>query len=232
MSPTCVEAASRGDDGAVEAAARAYGSSLADLDSAHGSQADRALAAVRFHQAVLRDVLAQVPAQAQGGIAQALARSTVAIDHLDSASGGEPAAQPGDAGQPANPPNAGSGNGNGNGNGQRGNGNGNAGGNGNGNGNAGATAARRATAMPVANGNGHAGATPGTARQRTGEPGTAKGTATRRQTPKPQKTPKPQRRTAARATRRRRRRRRPTDGRAAPCAEPRQRAVRAATLHR
>lgn len=155
-----VDAASRGDEGAVEAAARAYGSSLADLDSAHGTQAGRALAAVRLHQAVLRDVLTGLPIQAQGGIAQALARSTVAIDRLDSASGGEPAAQPGDAGNPANPPNPGGGDGTGNG-GAAGNGNpgttqapqdnGNAGGNDNGN--AGATPAPHATSPAEGNGN-------------------------------------------------------------------------------
>ena len=238
-----VDAASRGDEGAVEAAARAYGSSLADFDSTHGSQADRALAAVRLHQAVLRDVLTHVPTQAQGGIAQALARSTVAIDHLDNASGGEPSAQPGDAGQPANPPNAGNGNGNGNGN-AGGNGNGNAGGNGNGNaggngnGNAAAMATpaprrlRTVTATPVGTATGMR-APP---RHRTAmdrRTGTGTGMATRRRRPSRRRRRSRSGRTSrTRASRRRRRRRPPTDGRLAPCAEPRQRAVRAATLHR
>ena len=223
-----VDAASRGDEGAVEAAARAYGSSLGDLDSAHGAQAGRALAAVRLHQAVLRDVLTQVPTQAQGGIAQALARSTVAIDHLDGASGGEPSAQPGDAGQPANPPNAGNGNGNGN---AGGNGNGNAGGQ-----------RERATGT---RGNGqwqrerrrHA----RTARQWQRQPATGMrapprhrtATATPVATAIPRSRPSPRGRTSRTRPRRRRKRRRPPiDGRLAPCAEPRQHAVRAATLHR
>lgn len=176
-----VDAASRGDERAVEAAARAYGSSLADLDSAHGAQAGRALAAVRLHQAVLRDVLTQVPTQAQGGIAQALARSTVAIDHLDSASGGEPPAQPGDAGNPANPPNAGDGNGAGNGNG-----NGNPGGIGNGN--AGATPGPQGNGNAGGNGNGRAGATPAPHGN-----GQANGNGNPAKSPKPQGTHKPHR---------------------------------------
>ena len=64
-----VEAASRGDDGAVEAAVRAYSSMLTAIDTEHGSPASRALAAVRFHQSVLEGLLARVPAQAMGGIA-------------------------------------------------------------------------------------------------------------------------------------------------------------------
>ena len=80
------EAASRGDDGAVDAAVRAYASTLADLDAETGTSAGRARDAVLLHQAVLRDLLLRVPTQAQAGIERAISNSTVAIDHLDQAS--------------------------------------------------------------------------------------------------------------------------------------------------
>ena len=80
------EAASRGDDGAVNAAVRAYASTLADLDAETGTSAGRARDAVLLHQAVLRDLLLRVPTQAQAGIERAISNSTVAIDHLDQAS--------------------------------------------------------------------------------------------------------------------------------------------------
>ena len=51
------EAASRGDDGAVNAAVRAYASTLTDLDAETGTSAGRARDAVLVHQAVLRDLL-------------------------------------------------------------------------------------------------------------------------------------------------------------------------------
>ncbi|HEY4190110.1 MAG TPA: hypothetical protein VGM28_06800 [Candidatus Limnocylindrales bacterium] len=184
-----VDAASRGDNGAVQAAARAYGSALADVDTASGAPAARALAVVQLHQAVLRDLLTRVPAQALGGIQQALERSTASIDHLDSVSPGLPTAQPGDAGKPGNgnPGNgnaggngngngggtgdgaggngAGAGNGGGNGNGGNGNGGGNGagagngGGNGNGNGGGNGNGAG-ATNAPNGNGNGKPAGTP------------------------------------------------------------------------
>ena len=80
------EAASRGDDGAVNAAVRAYASTLTDLDAETGTSAGRARDAVLLHQAVLRDLLLRVPTQAQAGIERAISNSTVAIDHLDQAS--------------------------------------------------------------------------------------------------------------------------------------------------
>ncbi len=139
------EAASRGDDGAVNAAVRAYATTLADLDAATGESAGRARDAVLLHQAVLRDLLQRVPAQAQGGIERAISNGTVAIDHLDQASHapGPPAGAggPPDAGG-ANPnagggnPNAGGGNPNaGGGNPNAGGGNPNAGGGNGGGGN-------------------------------------------------------------------------------------------------
>ncbi len=75
-----------GDDGAVNAAVRAYATTLADLDAETGTSAGRARDAVLLHQAVLRDLLLRVPTQAQAGIERAISNSTVAIDHLDLAS--------------------------------------------------------------------------------------------------------------------------------------------------
>ena len=100
------EAASRGDDGAVNAAVRAYASTLADLDAETGTSAGRARDAVLLHQAVLRDLLLRVPTQAQAGIERAISNSTVAIDHLDQAS--HPPGTPAGAG--GGNPNAGGGN--------------------------------------------------------------------------------------------------------------------------
>ena len=100
------EAASRGDDGAVNAAVRAYASTLADLDAETGTSAGRARDAVLLHQAVLRDLLLRVPTQAQAGIERAISNSTVAIDHLDLAS--HPPGTPAGAG--GGNPNAGGGN--------------------------------------------------------------------------------------------------------------------------
>ena len=79
------DAASRGDDGAVNAAVRAYASTLTDLDAETGTSAGRARDAVLLHQAVLRGLLLRVPTQAQAGIERAISNSTVAIDHLDQA---------------------------------------------------------------------------------------------------------------------------------------------------
>ena len=117
------EGASRGDDGAVNAAVRAYATTLADLDAETGTSAGRARDAVLLHQAVLRDLLLRVPTQAQAGIEQAISNSTVAIDHLDLAShapgtpagagGGNPNTGGGNDGGGAGNPNTGGGNGGG-----------------------------------------------------------------------------------------------------------------------
>jgi hypothetical protein len=152
------DAASRGDDGAVNAAVGAYANTLADIDNATGAPAGRARDAVILHQAVLRDLLQRAPVAAQFGIERALSNSTLVIDRLDEASHAPagPPAQPGNGnpnaggGNPnaggGNPnagggnPNAGAGNNSGGGNGNAGGGNPNAGaGNnsGGGNGNAG-----------------------------------------------------------------------------------------------
>ncbi len=84
------DAVSRGDWPAVEAAARAYGRTLDDLDDATGQPALRALAAVQFHQAVLLRLLGTAPSQALAGIEQALDRSGTVIARLDAISGGQP----------------------------------------------------------------------------------------------------------------------------------------------
>ncbi len=218
-----VDAASRGDDGAVEAAARAYGS-IADRPRQRARLAGR-IARSPPCGSTRRCCATSSPGcrpRRRAVSQQALARSTVAIDHLDSASGGEPAAQPGDAGQPANPPNAGGGNGNAGGNGER----------------RWQRQRRRraATATPAPRRRRTATATPaGTATARGRHPGTARQRTGERQRERPEPGgAKPERRQArsrrtsrTRASRRRRRRRPPTDGRVAPCAEPRQRAVRA-----
>ena len=148
------EAASRGDDGAVNAAVRAYASTLFDLDAETGTSAGRARDAVLLHQAVLRDLLLRVPTQAQAGIERAISNSTVAIDHLDLAS--HPPGTPAGAGG-GNPnagggnPNAGGGNPNAGGGGgtSNGGGNPNAGG-GNATAVAGTATAVAATRTPVA----------------------------------------------------------------------------------
>ena len=145
------EAASRGDDGAVNAAVRAYATTLADLDAETGTSAGRARDAVLLHQAVLRDLLLRVPTQAQAGIERAISNSTVAIDHLDLASHAPGAPAGAGAGDPntGRDPNAGGGNAGG---GNAGGGGGNAGGGnaGGGGGNAGGgTAVARAPAAAM-----------------------------------------------------------------------------------
>ena len=101
------EAASRGDDGAIDAAVRAYAQTLGDIDASTGESAGRARDAVILHQAVLRNLLLRVPIQAQSGIERAISNSSVAIDVLDKASA-KPAATP--LGPANGNPNAGGGN--------------------------------------------------------------------------------------------------------------------------
>ena len=101
------EAASRGDDGAIDAAVHAYAQTLGDIDASTGESAGRARDAVILHQAVLRNLLLRVPIQAQSGIERAISNSSVAIDVLDKASA-KPAATP--LGPANGNPNAGGGN--------------------------------------------------------------------------------------------------------------------------
>ena len=101
------EAASRGDDGAVNAAVGAYAQALADLDESTGDAAGRARDAVIAHQAVLRNLLLRVSIQAQGGIERAITNSSATIDLLDLASP-KPADTP--VGPANGNPNAGGGN--------------------------------------------------------------------------------------------------------------------------
>jgi uncharacterized membrane protein YgcG len=80
-----VEATSKDDPGAIAAAVRAYLITLADLAETHGGPADRALLAIQAHRAVLLRVLGEVPEQAQGGIENAIAQSSMVIERLDAA---------------------------------------------------------------------------------------------------------------------------------------------------
>jgi hypothetical protein len=80
-----VDASARHDDGAVAAAVKGYLASLDDLDEAVGGPADRALIAIKSHRDVLLRVLGEVPEQAQGGVQNALARSSMVIERLDAA---------------------------------------------------------------------------------------------------------------------------------------------------
>jgi hypothetical protein len=87
-----VEAAGRGDQGAVQAALAGYGRSLDDLAATTGGPASRALEAVEFHRAVLLHLMDTVPEQALPGLENALARSSGVIDKLGAAGGGSPGA--------------------------------------------------------------------------------------------------------------------------------------------
>jgi hypothetical protein len=87
-----VDASARGDQGALDASLDAYGRSIAALGSETGTGAERALAAVRVHRAVLESVLDSAPAAAVAGLDQAIARSDVLIGRLEDTldSGGSP----------------------------------------------------------------------------------------------------------------------------------------------
>jgi hypothetical protein len=98
-----VEAAGHRDEAATLAALAAYDRVIAELMSAEGDAADRALEAVQFHHTVLLEVAARVPDAATSGIDRALANSERVIERLTS--------------NGASAPGRGNGNGNGNGNG-------------------------------------------------------------------------------------------------------------------
>ena len=121
-----VDAAGRGDNGALSAALAAYDRTLDDLAGATGQPADRALEAVQFHRDVLQRLIESASPQALGGLENAFERSNAVIDRLDA----------------AGPNGGGNGNGNGNGNGS------NAGGNGNGQGPAASPGAADPTRTP------------------------------------------------------------------------------------
>jgi hypothetical protein len=99
------QAAAAGDDGALEAALAAYGDMVEELGAERDGRADRALAAVELHLAVLLDLQARVPSAAAPAIERALQRSGGAIEKLEQAGGREPETQPGGggAGSPATP---------------------------------------------------------------------------------------------------------------------------------
>jgi len=121
-----VDAAGRGDAGAVSAAISAYDRSIQELGSPAGASSGRALQAVEFHQTVLEHLLTSATGPSVKGLENALTHSSNVIDRL---SGGSNAGGNGNGGS-----NAG---GNGTSAGGNGNGGSNAGGNGNGGSNAG-----------------------------------------------------------------------------------------------
>ena len=92
------DAVSRGDEPAVDAAARAYARTIDDLDVTGGQASERALSAVRFHRNVLLELLSTAPTQALTGIEEALDHSTAVIDRLDATDGGPVTGAPAGAG--------------------------------------------------------------------------------------------------------------------------------------
>lgn len=78
----------RRDDNALGAALTAYEQALGSIESTTGSDAGRALEAVRFHQSVLTRLLDDAPSAAMGGLTQALDRSDQAITRLTAADAG------------------------------------------------------------------------------------------------------------------------------------------------
>jgi len=88
-----VEAVSRDDAGALVAAVHAYDESVDVLSESTGAAADRVLAAIEFHQAILLEVQARAPEAAQAGLANALANSGTVVLKLDAA-GATPATSP------------------------------------------------------------------------------------------------------------------------------------------
>ena len=77
-----VDAASRQDQGALDAALTAYERVVNSLATSTGGPADRAMEAVAAHQAVLERVMATAPAEAQAGLAHAVANGLAAVEHL------------------------------------------------------------------------------------------------------------------------------------------------------
>jgi hypothetical protein len=81
-----VDAVTRRDDIALAAAVGAYDASVAELAGLTGSEADRALEVITYHQAVLLETLARAPEAAQAGLANALEQSGSVVSRLDAAS--------------------------------------------------------------------------------------------------------------------------------------------------
>lgn len=77
------QAAAVGDVAAFEAALQAYGAVVEDVGASTGGPAERAIEAVEFHLAVLRDLRERVPASAAAAIDRALERSSVALERLE-----------------------------------------------------------------------------------------------------------------------------------------------------
>ena len=93
-----VEAAGRGDQGAVRAALAGYERSLDDLSATTGGPANRAREAVEFHRTVLLRLMDTAPPQALSGLENALARSSGVIEKLGVAGGGSGAGSGSDPG--------------------------------------------------------------------------------------------------------------------------------------
>lgn len=109
------DAEARHDDNALGAAVAAYERTLGTLEATTGSEAARALEAVRFHQTVLTQLLDDAPSAALGGLTQALDRSDRAITRLTAADAGGGTGGGGPNGTGGGPNGTGGGNGNGNG---------------------------------------------------------------------------------------------------------------------
>ncbi len=158
-----VDAAGRGDAGAVSAAISAYDRSIQELGSPAGASSGRALQAVEFHQTVLEHLLTSATGPSVKGLENALTHSSNVIDRL---SGGSNAGGNGNGGSNAggNGTSAG-GNGNGGsnagGNGTSAGGNGNGGSNAGGNGNGGSNAGGNGSGGSNAGGNGNGGSNAG-----------------------------------------------------------------------
>ena len=137
-----VEAVARHDQGALIAAVHAYDDAVNRLGNETGGAADRALAAIESHTAVLLDVQARAPEAAQAGLTNAIAHSGTVTTKLDAAGS-----------TPGTPNGTGSGNGAGTGTGS-GTGAGNDAGSGNGNGAGSGTGSGNGAGAGSGNGNG------------------------------------------------------------------------------
>ncbi len=177
-----IDAAGRGDAGAVSAAISAYERSIQELGSTSGPSSDRALHAVEFHQTVLEQLLVSATGPSAKGLENALTHSSNVIERL---TGGSNAGGNGNGGSNAGGNGGSNAGGNGNGGSNAGgNGGSNAGGNGNGGSNAGGNGNGGSNAGGNGNGGSNAGGSGGvTGPAATPDPG-------KPGTDKPQPTPK------------------------------------------
>ena len=93
-----VDAAARGDDTALAAALVAYEASASRIETTSGPDAERVLAAVQQHRAILLQVLAGAPPAAVDGLTRALSESDRLIERLQARATGSPSGGPGTTG--------------------------------------------------------------------------------------------------------------------------------------